>query len=54
MLNPILIDSEYVSWNMCPELLEKAIKERIEIGKSPKAIVLVQFIWNAQQKLMKF
>tara|TARA_B100000123_G_C25725980_1_gene426952 strand:- start:34 stop:1164 length:1131 start_codon:yes stop_codon:yes gene_type:complete len=39
--NPIFIDSEYETWNMCPELLEKAIKERIEIGKKPKAIVLV-------------
>ena len=39
--NPIFIDSEYETWNMCPELLEKAINERIEIGKKPKAIVLV-------------
>ena len=39
--NPIFIDSEYETWNMCPELLEKAIKERIEIGKKPKAIILV-------------
>lgn len=39
--NPIFIDSEYETWNMCPELLEQAIKERIQIGKKPKAIVLV-------------
>ena len=39
--NPIFIDSEYETWNMCPVLLEKVIKERIKIGKKPKAIVLV-------------
>ncbi len=39
--NPILIDSESDSWNMCPELLEVAIKEGIAINKKPKAIVLV-------------
>ena len=39
--NPVFIDSEYETWNMCPLLLEKAIKERNEIGKKPKAIILV-------------
>jgi len=39
--NPILIDSESDSWNMCPELLEKAIIDRIAKGKKPKAIMLV-------------
>ena len=39
--NPILIDSESDSWNMCPELLEVAIKEGIAVNKKPKAIVLV-------------
>ena len=38
---PILIDSEEDSWNMSPELLEKAIMERLEHGKKPKAIILV-------------
>ena len=28
---PILIDSEPETWNMCPELLENAIKNRIKI-----------------------
>jgi len=38
---PIFIDSEMDSWNMCPEYLEMAIKDRIENGKKPKAIILV-------------
>ena len=38
---PILIDSEPNSWNMDPELLEKAIKDRISSGKKPKAIIPV-------------
>ncbi len=39
--NPIFIDSEKESWNMCPELLNKAILEEIKNNKKPKAIVLV-------------
>src|SRR5664280_1280672 len=38
---PILIDSEEDSWNMNPELLEKAIIDRLEKGKKPKAIIVV-------------
>lgn len=39
---PVFIDSEKDTWNMDPELLEEAIKERIaEKGKKPKAIVPV-------------
>lgn len=39
---PIFIDSESDTWNMDPELLEKAIIDRIEkSGKKPKAIVPV-------------
>lgn len=38
---PIFIDSERETWNMCPELLEKAIKEKITKGNKPKAIVAV-------------
>jgi dTDP-4-amino-4,6-dideoxygalactose transaminase len=39
--NPILIDSEEKTWNMCPDLLERAIKDRLSKGKKPKAIVVV-------------
>ena len=39
---PVFIDSEADSWNMDPELLEVAVKERIaKTGKKPKAIVPV-------------
>ena len=39
---PVFIDSEKKSWNMNPDLLEEAIKDRIEkTGKTPKAIVPV-------------
>ena len=39
---PVLVDSESETWNMDPQLLELAIKDRIEkTGKKPKAIVLV-------------
>ena len=39
---PIFVDSEKDSWNIDPELMEKAIKDRIaKTGKKPKAIVPV-------------
>lgn len=39
--NPIFVDSESETWNLCPELLETAILDRIANGKKPKAIVAV-------------
>lgn len=38
---PIFVDSEPDTWNMCPVALENAIKDRIEKGKKPKAIIAV-------------
>ena len=39
---PVFIDSEPETWNMDPELLERAILDRLEkTGKKPKAIVPV-------------
>jgi len=38
---PVFVDSEAETWNIYPELLEKAIRERINKGKRPKAIVVV-------------
>ena len=39
---PVFVDSEKDSWNMDPELLEEAIKDRIaKTGKKPAAIVPV-------------
>lgn len=38
---PVLVDSDLDSWNMNPVLLEKAIADRIKLGKKPKAIIVV-------------
>jgi dTDP-4-amino-4,6-dideoxygalactose transaminase len=38
---PIFIDSENDTWNMDPELLEKAICERMALGVKPKACIVV-------------
>lgn len=39
---PVFVDSERKTWNMDPELLEEAIKDRIaKTGQKPKAIVPV-------------
>ncbi len=38
---PIFIDSEKDTWNLCPNHLEAAIKDRISKGKKPKAIIAV-------------
>ena len=39
--NPVFIDSEITTWNMCPVALEEAIKDQIVQGKKPKAIIVV-------------
>ena len=39
--NPIFIDSEPDTWNMCPNALEDAVKARLMKGKKPKAIIPV-------------
>jgi dTDP-4-amino-4,6-dideoxygalactose transaminase len=38
---PVFVDSENETWNMSPEFLEEAIKDRIKKGKKPKAIIPV-------------
>lgn len=38
---PVFVDSELETWNICPEFLEIAIKDRIANGKKPKAIITV-------------
>ena len=38
---PIFVDSESKTWNICPKLLEIAIKDRISKGKKPKAIIAI-------------
>lgn len=39
--SPIFVDSEEDTWNISPVLLEEAIKDRMDKGKKPKAIVAV-------------
>jgi dTDP-4-amino-4,6-dideoxygalactose transaminase len=38
---PIFIDSEKETWNICPNVLEDAIIDRISKGKKPKVIIAV-------------
>jgi len=38
---PVLVDSEPGTWNMCPDLLEEAIRGRLGKGKKPRAIIPV-------------
>jgi dTDP-4-amino-4,6-dideoxygalactose transaminase len=36
---PVFIDSEEITWNICPDVLEQAIKQYIKKGKKPRAII---------------
>ena len=38
---PVFVDSEPETWNMCPDALEEAIRDRIAKGRTPKAIIPV-------------
>ena len=38
---PVFIDSEPVTWNMCPNTLEDAIVHYVKAGNKPKAIIVV-------------
>jgi dTDP-4-amino-4,6-dideoxygalactose transaminase len=38
---PVFVDSEPDSWNMCPDALEEAIKDRLKKNKTVKAIIAV-------------
>lgn len=38
---PVFVDSEEKTWNMSPQYLEAAVKDRIAKGKKPKAIIVV-------------
>lgn len=39
--NPVFVDSEPDTWNICPNALEDAIRDGIKKGKKPKAIITV-------------
>lgn len=38
---PVFIDSDRLSWNMNPHLLQAALEQRAKVGKLPKAVILV-------------
>ncbi|USD78584.1 DegT/DnrJ/EryC1/StrS family aminotransferase [Bacillus safensis] len=38
---PVFIDSERETWNMCPLALEKAFVESKRLGKKPRAVIVV-------------
>ncbi|MCG9793918.1 DegT/DnrJ/EryC1/StrS family aminotransferase [Flavobacterium algicola] len=46
---PIFIDSEDITWNLCPIALQAAIIDRIAKGKKPKAIVAVHLYGRPYQ-----
>ena len=54
---PVFVDSDKETWNMSPELLEKAIKDRItKKGHKPKAIIVVDLYgmpanWDAIEEI---
>lgn len=56
---PVFVDSDEETWNMSPELLEKAIKDRIvKTGHKPKAIIVVDLYgmpanWDAIEEIAK-
>lgn len=50
---PVFVDSEKDSWNMDPQLLEEAIKDRIEkTGRKPKAIIVV-YLYGMPAKIQE-
>lgn len=46
---PVFIDSERVSWNMDPQLLEEALETKARQGKLPKAVVVVHLYGQPAQ-----
>jgi pyridoxal phosphate-dependent aminotransferase EpsN len=38
---PVFVDSDATSWNMDPDLLDKAVMDRMKKGKKPKACIVV-------------
>ena len=54
---PVFVDSDKETWNMSPELLEEAIKDRIaKTGRKPKAIIVVDLYgmpanWDAIEEI---
>jgi dTDP-4-amino-4,6-dideoxygalactose transaminase len=38
---PVFVDSELASWNLDPELLEQGLRERLALGRRPRAVIAV-------------
>ena len=38
---PVFIDSDRISWNMNPDMLQEALQKRAYFGKLPKAVIVV-------------
>jgi pyridoxal phosphate-dependent aminotransferase EpsN len=38
---PVFLDSDYATWNLDPNILEDALRERAQRGKLPRALVVV-------------
>ena len=50
---PVFVDSEKVTWNMDPVFTEKAIKDCIQKGKMPAAIIVVH-LYGMPAKMKEF
>jgi pyridoxal phosphate-dependent aminotransferase EpsN len=46
---PVFIDSELVTWNMCPKSLEKALQKYTAMGQKPKAVIVVNLYGQTAQ-----
>ena len=44
---PIFVDSDYATWNMCPETAEEAIRDRQRRGRMPKALLITHLYGQA-------
>ena len=51
--NPVFVDSETETWNMDPDLAERAIQDLIAQGKKPKAMILVH-LYGMPAKMDRF
>ncbi|MEO6686985.1 MAG: aminotransferase class I/II-fold pyridoxal phosphate-dependent enzyme [Dyadobacter sp.] len=49
---PVFIDSENLTWSLCPDVLEETIKHYIKKGKKPKAVIGVH-IYGMPMQLEK-
>lgn len=46
---PVFIDSEVETWNMCPQVLEKAFQQYARQGLKPKAVIVVNLYGQPAQ-----